>query len=123
VTRAEHVLKIETEAGGKSYQKEIPFTGALLGPKGIEKASRENLKKEGSMILYRIFAPPRDALRPLRLSPFLFRADIRNPFAPSLFASLPDWDPACASRSTTDDRMGLPVCRSDRPKTYRRSAL
>ncbi len=46
-----------TEAGGKSYEKQIPFTGSIVGPKGIERLSRENLKKEGATISYRMFSP------------------------------------------------------------------
>ena len=57
VTRSDNVLKIETEAGGKSYEKKIPFTGAIVGPRGIEKLSRGALKKEGDMISYRMFSP------------------------------------------------------------------
>jgi hypothetical protein len=57
VTRAEAALQIETEAGGKTYEKTIPFTGSILGPKGVEKLSRENLKKEGATISFRMFSP------------------------------------------------------------------
>jgi hypothetical protein len=57
VTRADHALQVETEAGGKSYQKKIPLTGVVVGPTGIEKLSRENLKKEGATISFRIFSP------------------------------------------------------------------
>src|ERR1700738_4236504 len=57
VTRADHALQIETEAGGKSYQKKVPVTGLIVGPKGIEKLSRENLKKEGAVISFRMFSP------------------------------------------------------------------
>ncbi|MCA1658944.1 MAG: transglutaminase-like domain-containing protein [Verrucomicrobiaceae bacterium] len=57
VTRDETGLQIETEAGGKSYDKKIPITGSIIGPKGVEKLSRENLKKEGALISYRMFSP------------------------------------------------------------------
>jgi hypothetical protein len=57
VTRAEHALQIETQAGGKSYQKKVPFTGSIVGPRGIEKLSREKLKKEGAVISFRMFSP------------------------------------------------------------------
>ena len=57
VTRSNNVLDIETEAGGKSYEKKTPFTGAIAGPRGIEKLSRGTLKKEGDMISYRMFSP------------------------------------------------------------------
>jgi predicted nucleic acid-binding protein len=46
VTRADHNLQIETEAGGKSYEKIVPITGLIVGPKGIERLSRENLKRK-----------------------------------------------------------------------------
>jgi len=57
VTRADHTLQIETEAGGKSYEKKVQFTGLIVGPKGIEKLSRENLKKKGAVISFRMFSP------------------------------------------------------------------
>jgi hypothetical protein len=57
VTRSEEALQIVTEAGGKSYEKKIPFTGTIVGPKGLEKLGRENLKKEGATITYRMFSP------------------------------------------------------------------
>ena len=57
VTRSGEALQIVTEAGGKSYEKTIPFTGSLLGPKGVEKLSREKLKKEGAVTSYRMFSP------------------------------------------------------------------
>lgn len=57
VTRSDGALQIETEAGGKTYEKKVPVTGTIVGPKGIEKLSRENLKKEGAMISYRMFSP------------------------------------------------------------------
>ena len=56
VTRSGTALQIETEAGGKSYEKKVPFTGSIVGPKGVEKLSRENLKKEGATISYRMFS-------------------------------------------------------------------
>jgi hypothetical protein len=57
VTRGDGTLQIVTEAGEKSYEKKIPVTGTIVGPKGIEKLSRENLKKEGATISYRMFSP------------------------------------------------------------------
>lgn len=57
VTRSGEALQIVTEAGGKSYEKKIPFTGSIVGPKGIERLSREKLKKEGAAISYRMFSP------------------------------------------------------------------
>lgn len=57
VTRSDGALQIVTEAGEKSYEKKVPFTGAIVGPKGIERLSRENLKKEGATISYRMFSP------------------------------------------------------------------
>ena len=57
VTRSGEALQIVTEAGGKSYEKTIPFTGSLLGPKGVEQLSREKLKKEGAVTSYRMFSP------------------------------------------------------------------
>lgn len=56
-TRADGVFQIETEAGGKSYTKTIPATRAILGPKGIEKLSRQELTKEGGATSYRMFSP------------------------------------------------------------------
>src|SRR5688572_2667105 len=56
VTRGSEALQIVTEAGEKSYEKKIPFTGSIIGPKGIERLSRENLKKEGATISYRMFS-------------------------------------------------------------------
>lgn len=57
VTHTDGALQIVTEAGEKSYEKKIPVTGTIVGPKGIEKLSRENLKKEGAIISYRMFSP------------------------------------------------------------------
>ena len=57
VTRSNEALRLETEAGGKSYEKQIPFTGTILGPKGIERLSREKLKTTGATISYRMFSP------------------------------------------------------------------
>jgi Transglutaminase-like superfamily len=57
VTRGDNVLRIETEAGGKSYEKKIPFTDVIVGPRGIEKLSRDALKKEGDVISYCMFSP------------------------------------------------------------------
>ena len=57
VTRSDEALQIVTEAGEKSYEKKVPFTGTIVGPKGIERLSRENLKKEGATISYRMFSP------------------------------------------------------------------
>ena len=56
VTRSGDGLQIVTDAGGKSYEKKIPFTGTLLGPKGVERLSREKLKKEGATVSYRLFS-------------------------------------------------------------------
>ena len=57
VTRSADALQIVTEAGGKSYEKKIPVSGSILGPKGVEQLSREKLKKEGAVISYRMFSP------------------------------------------------------------------
>ncbi|HYJ04642.1 MAG TPA: transglutaminase-like domain-containing protein [Chthoniobacterales bacterium] len=57
VTRSEEALQIVTEAGGKSYEKKVPFAGTIVGPKGIEKLSREKLQKDGATISYRMFSP------------------------------------------------------------------
>lgn len=57
VSRTDEGLRVETEAGGKSYEKKIPAIGTIVGPKGIEKLSRETLKKEGAAISYRMFSP------------------------------------------------------------------
>src|SRR5688500_12823443 len=57
VTRTGEGLQIVTEAGEKSYEKTIPFTGSIVGPKGIEQLSREKLKKEGAVVSYRMFSP------------------------------------------------------------------
>ena len=56
-TRVEGAFQVETEAGGKSYQKKIPLTGPVLGPKGIEKVSRENLKTPGATVSFQMFSP------------------------------------------------------------------
>lgn len=55
-TRVNATLEVETEAGGKSYQKKIPLTGLVLGPKGVEKLSRENLKSEGATASFQMFS-------------------------------------------------------------------
>lgn len=57
VTRSNGALQIETDAGGKTYEKKVPFTGTIVGPKGLEKLSREKLTKEGATISYRMFSP------------------------------------------------------------------
>jgi len=55
-TRVNAALEVETEAGGKSYQKKIPLAGLVLGPKGVEKLSRENLKSEGATASFQMFS-------------------------------------------------------------------
>ncbi len=55
-TRVNAALEVETEAGGKSYQKKIPLSGLVLGPKGVEKLSRENLKSEGATTSFQMFS-------------------------------------------------------------------
>ena len=57
VTRSDNALQLVTEAGGKSYEKTIPVTGPIVGPKGLEQLSREKLKTEGAVISYRMFSP------------------------------------------------------------------
>ncbi len=55
-SRVEGAFEVETEAGGKSYQKKIPLSGTVLGPKGVEKLSRENLKTEGATVSFQMFS-------------------------------------------------------------------
>ena len=58
--RARHLdgaLQIETEAGGKSYEKKIPLLAPVLGPKAIEKLSREKLKTPGATVSFEIYSP------------------------------------------------------------------
>jgi len=55
-TRVNAALDVETEAGGKSYQKKLPLKGPVLGPKGVEKLSRDNLKTEGATASFQMFS-------------------------------------------------------------------
>ena len=55
-TRVEGAFEVETEAGGKSYQKKIPLTGPVLGPKGVEKLSRDRLQAEGATVSFQMFS-------------------------------------------------------------------
>jgi hypothetical protein len=48
-------IEIVNEAGGKSYRRTVSYTGALLGPEGIRRLSRERLKKPGDRIEYLTF--------------------------------------------------------------------
>ena len=50
-------LALTTTAGDKTYRKSIPLTGSILGPKGVERLSRENLRKEGDTISFQMFSP------------------------------------------------------------------
>ena len=50
-------LQLQTEAGGKSYEKKIALTGPVLGPKAIEKLCRERLEAAGATVSFQIFSP------------------------------------------------------------------
>ena len=60
-TRADAVIKdgtveINSEAGGKSYTRSIPYTGTLLGEEGIRLLSQRMLKKPGDSLEFQTFA-------------------------------------------------------------------
>ncbi len=48
---------IESEAGGKTYSRTIPYSGELLGPEGIRILSLRKLKNPGEAIEYLTLSP------------------------------------------------------------------
>jgi hypothetical protein len=49
-------IEIQSEAGGKSYTRTIPYTGVLLGPEGVRRMSLEKIKNPGDRIEFQTFA-------------------------------------------------------------------
>ncbi|MBN1939931.1 MAG: transglutaminase domain-containing protein [Candidatus Aminicenantes bacterium] len=50
-------LEIESEAGGKTYSRTIPYEGELLGPEGIRRLSLDKLRAVGDAIEYLTLSP------------------------------------------------------------------
>ncbi|MGB9893299.1 MAG: transglutaminase-like domain-containing protein [Candidatus Saccharicenans sp.] len=46
-------ISLKTTSGGKTFSRDLPYTGTLLGPVGIGRLSSENLKKPGDKVEYR----------------------------------------------------------------------
>jgi hypothetical protein len=49
------VLRAST--GGKEYRRELPYSGALIGPWGIRQQAMSGLKKAGDIATYQTFVP------------------------------------------------------------------
>ena len=50
-------LHVRTATGGKSYDREVPFSGALVGPDGMRRMSIAGLKSPGDRISTQTFMP------------------------------------------------------------------
>ena len=66
-TRTEAVVKdgrieFRSEAGGKTYDRTIPYTGTLLGQEGIRLLSKRTLLKPGDSIAIETFSPEVEAV-------------------------------------------------------------
>jgi hypothetical protein len=48
-------IELKTEAGGKTYTTNLAYTGVLLGPEGIRRASADQLKKPGDRVTLQTF--------------------------------------------------------------------
>jgi len=67
VTHTEAVVKdgrleLRSEAGGKAYDRTIPFSGVLLGQEGVRLLSLARLRKPGDAAEFQIFAPETEAV-------------------------------------------------------------
>ena len=51
------LLEIESEAGGKTYSRTVPYSGDLLGPEGIRRLSLQKLRAIGDTIEYLTLSP------------------------------------------------------------------
>jgi len=51
------VVRIESEAGGKSFERDLPFTGELSGPDAVRRLTAAKLRQAGDRIDYQIFSP------------------------------------------------------------------
>ena len=57
-------IEIQSEAGGKSYTRTIPYTGVLLGPEGVRRLSVEKIKGPGDHIEFQTFADETESVSP-----------------------------------------------------------
>ena len=57
VTISDGSLLIRTTSGDKTYDRKIPFTGALIGPQAARRMTLAGLKSPGDTISYQTFAP------------------------------------------------------------------
>ncbi len=57
-------IEIQSEAGGKSYSRTIPYAGVLLGPEGVRRLSVEKIKGPGDHIQFQTFADETESVSP-----------------------------------------------------------
>jgi hypothetical protein len=48
---------LRTSTGGKEYRRQLPYSGALIGPWGIRQEAVRGLKKAGDVVTYQTFVP------------------------------------------------------------------
>jgi hypothetical protein len=56
VTASDGSLMIRTTTGGKSYDRKVPYTGALIGPEAARRMTLAGLKSAGDIISYQTFS-------------------------------------------------------------------
>jgi hypothetical protein len=57
-------IEIQSEAGGKSYSRTIPYTGVLLGPEGVRRLSVEKVREPGDHIEFQTYADETESVSP-----------------------------------------------------------
>jgi hypothetical protein len=50
-------VRLRTEAGGKSFERSLPFAGELLGPEGVRQATVARLLRPGDTLQAQIYSP------------------------------------------------------------------
>lgn len=55
-TMGDGTIEIRSESGGKSYTRSIPFKGPLLGPEGLRRRSKAEIRKPGDVLEYQTYA-------------------------------------------------------------------
>lgn len=50
-------LSVESQAGGRAFQRDLPFEGELLGPDAVRRLTMERLRRPDDRIDYQIFSP------------------------------------------------------------------
>jgi len=54
-TVGDGTIEVRSESGGKSYVRNIPFSGELLGPEGLRRRSLSAIRKAGDVLEYQTY--------------------------------------------------------------------